>query len=279
MTRVAVAQLDAGGGHDRALADAVAAVHAAADAGAALVVLPEYASGWAPRLGPELAVPADGAFVAALRGVARQRVVAVVAGVIVPALETVADAADAAGAAGVAEPRAVNLALAIGPDGALLGEYAKVHLFDAFGTRESDALVAGDPAAAPLVFDLDGLRFGVETCYDLRFPESARRLADAGAQVVVAIAAWASGPGKVDQLGVLARARAIENTAYLLLASQHGSGRSGHSAIVDPLGVVLAEAGDEPAVLTADLDPAHLAAVRTRVPVLEHRRYTVVPRG
>jgi predicted amidohydrolase len=211
-------------------------------------------------------VPVDGAFVAALQDAARQRHVSIVVGVIVPGRET------------GAESRSANVALAIGPDGVVLGAYAKVHLFDAFGTRESDALVAGDPAAAPLVFDVDGLRFGVQTCYDLRFPESSRRLADAGAQVVIAIAAWASGPGKVDQLGVLARARAIENTAYLMLASQHGTGRSGHSAVVDPLGAVLAEAGDRAALLTVDLDAARVAEVRARVPVLEHRRYDVVPR-
>lgn len=269
--RVAVAQLDAGRGPDRALADAVAAVHAASDAGAVAVILPEYASGWAPRLGPELAVRADGAFVEALRDVARRRGVTVVAGIVVPG----PDEEPGRGANG----RAVNLALVIGPDGTIRGDYAKVHLFDAFGTRESDALVAGDPAATPLTFDVGGLRFGVETCYDLRFPESARRLADAGAQVIVVIAAWASGPGKVDQLGVLARARAIENTAYLLLASQHGPGRSGHSAVVDPLGVVLDEAGDEAGLITADLDPARVAEVRARVPVLDHRRYDVVPRA
>lgn len=271
MTRVAVAQLDAGHGGERALADAVAAVHSGADAGAALVILPEYASGWAPRLGPDLAVAADGAFVEALRDVARARGVTVVAGIVVSGPDD--------GHGPRASPRSVNVALAIGPDGAILGEYAKVHLFDAFGTRESDALVAGDPAATPLTFDVDGLRFGVETCYDLRFPESARRLADAGAQAIVVIAAWASGPGKVDQLGVLARARAIENTAYLLLASQHGAGRSGHSAVVDPLGAVLDEAGDEAALIIADLDPARVAEVRARVPVLDHRRYDVVPRS
>lgn len=268
--KVAVAQLDAGHGHDRALTEAVEAVHAAADAGAALVVLPEYASGWAAHLGPDLTVPTDGAFVAALQDAARQRGIAVVAGIIAPGHEAAGDGS---------QGRAVNVALAIGPDGALRGDYAKVHLFDAFGSRESDALVAGDPAAEPLVFELEGLRFGVETCYDLRFPESTRRLTDAGAQVVVAIAAWASGPGKVDQLGVLARARALENTAYLLLASQHGAGRSGHSAVVDPLGVVLAEAGDASALLLAELDPARVAQVRSRLPVLDHRRYDVVPRA
>jgi predicted amidohydrolase len=265
MTRVAVVQLDASRGPAAAQDEAVAAVERAADGGAELVVLPEYASGWAPRLGPELAVAEDGPFVTSVQAVARRRGVSVVVGVVVPP-------------GGAAADRCANRALTIGPDGALLGAYTKVHLFDAFGTRESDALVAGDPGAPPLVLDVGGLRFGVLTCYDLRFPEVARRLVDAGAHVLVAIAAWASGPGKADQLGVLARARALENTCYLLLASQNGPGRAGHSAVVDPLGVVLAQAWDEDRLLTADLDPAVVEQVRARVPVLEHRRYAVVPR-
>lgn len=264
MTRVAVVQLDAAGERGAVRDRAAAAIREAAEAGAALVVLPEYASGWAPSPGPELVEPIDGPFVRAVRDAARRHHVGVVVGVVTPA----------AGA----DPRATNLALAVGPDGAVLGSYAKVHLFDAFGWRESDALAPGPADAPPLVFDAGGLRFGVLTCYDLRFPESARRLVDAGADVVIAIAAWAGGPGKAEQLGVLARARAIENTAYLLLASQCGPGRTGRSAVVDPLGVVLAEAaGDGEASLLADLDRSVVIGVRAQVPVLDHRRYAVVP--
>lgn len=267
MTRVAVVQLDAGHGAEDATARSVAAVEHAADDGAGLVVLPEYASGWAPRLGPELAVTMDGPYLHALREVAARRGVAVVAGVILPG-----------GAGGAREHRCANRAVAIGSDGTVLGGYTKVHLFDAFGVRESDALVAGPADAPPLTVDVGGLRFGVLTCYDLRFPEVARRLVDAGAHALVVIAAWASGPGKAEQLDLLARARALENTAYLLLASQHGPGRTGHSAVVDPLGLVLARAGaEEEAVLGADLDEGRVAEIRARVPVLANRRYGVVP--
>jgi predicted amidohydrolase len=266
VTRVAVVQLDAGHGPDRALRDALRAVERAADDGAALVALPEYTSGWAPRIGLELAVSTDGSLVRALQDVAARRRIAVVVGVVVAAERS--------------DGRCANLALAIGPDGALVGGYTKVHLFDAFGVRESDTLVAGAPDAEPLVLEVGGLRFGVLTCYDLRFPEVARRLVDAGADVLVAIAAWASGPGKADQLDVLTRARAMENTAYLMLASQSGEGRTGHSAIVDPLGVVLSRAGDDgDAVLTAELAADRVAEVRARVPVLANRRYAVVPRS
>ncbi len=268
MTRVAVVQLDASGTRGDARRRAADAVERAADAGADLVVLPEYASGWAQDLGPDLLERLDGPFVTAVREAARRRAVSVVVGVVVPSEE-------APGAA-----RGSNLALFLRPDGEILGSYEKVHLFDAFGTRESDALVPGAPDAPALVVDVAGLRFGVLTCYDLRFPESARRLVDDGAQVVVAIAAWASGPGKADQLRVLARARALENTSYLLLASQCGHGRTGHSCVVDPWGRVLEEAdGDAARVVVADLDPSEVAKARRRMPVLENRRYSVVPRS
>lgn len=271
MTRVAVAQLDAGRARDVARRQAVDAVERAAETGADLVVLPEYASGWTPDLGPDLVEDLDGPFVTELRRVARSRAVAVVAGVVAPAAAALEELD--------ADPRGANLALAVDPGGEVVGTYTKVHLFDAFDTRESEALVPGPPEAPPLVLDAGGLRFGVLTCYDLRFPESARRVVDAGADVLVVIAAWASGPGKVDQLRVLARARALENTSYLVLASQCGAGRTGHSGVVDPWGVPVVEAGASgDQILVADLDEGAVADARRRVPVLRHRRYAVVPR-
>ncbi|ACQ79341.1 Nitrilase/cyanide hydratase and apolipoprotein N-acyltransferase [Beutenbergia cavernae DSM 12333] len=268
--RVAVVQLDASGDPASSRAAAVDAVESAAEAGAALVVLPEYASGWAPRLGPELAV-AD-SFVPALQEAARRSGAAVVAG-------TVERGAD--------QSRGRNVAVAIGADGSVSGTYAKVHLYDAFGVRESDFLDAGAPDddGAPLVVDVIApsggvVRVGVLTCYDLRFPESARVLVDAGADVLAIGAAWAAGEHKADHLRTLARARAIENTSWLLLASQCGRGRTGRSAVIDPLGVVESEAdGEAPAVVVADVSAARVARVRATNPALAHRRYAVVPRA
>lgn len=186
----------------------------------------------------------------------------------------------------------------------VVGRYAKVHLYDAYGARESDLFDAGDPAAdgAPLVIEVAGpegdpVRVGVLTCYDLRFPEAARALTDGagGCDVIVLGAAWAAGEGKADQLRTLVRARAIENTAYVALASQAGRGRVGGSAVIDPRGVVLAEVGpgsdagcvgapgDDVApgaarIAVADVDLADLARVREVSPVLAHRRYRVVAR-
>ncbi|WP_024285380.1 carbon-nitrogen hydrolase family protein [Cellulomonas sp. KRMCY2] len=244
---------------NRALA--VAAVRGAADDGASLVVLPEYAARFDPRgPGPDHAEPVDGPFVTALQDVTRSTGVVVVAGTLLP---------------GNRADRAVNAVVVVGPDG-LAGLYRKVHLYDAFGRRESDRLEAGPADVPPVVVTVGDLHVGVMTCYDLRFPESARRLVDGGATVLVVPAAWAAGEHKADHWRTLLRARAIENTAYVLGAAQQGAGVVGDSLVVDPLGQVLAESsGPSPAV--AELDPAWVAAVRERNPSLANRRYGVVP--
>lgn len=261
---VAVVQLAAGSDTTAAAERTATAVRDAARGGARLVVLPEYASGWAPRLTPELAQGADGPFLTGLRAAAAETGVWVVAGTMIPT---------------GGEGRCENVAVLVGPDGQVAGEYRKVHLFDAFGVRESEVLDGG-PAGGQnlLTAEVGGLRVGVATCYDLRFPEIFRLLADAGAQVLVVIAAWADGPGKADQLEVLARARALENTSYLLLASQPGPGRVGRSAIIGPLGAVIDQgAANDDVILHAVLTADELAQARAAVPSLSHRKFHVVP--
>jgi predicted amidohydrolase len=177
-----------------------------------------------------------------------------------------------------AEPdKAVNAVVAIDGGGVLMGVYRKVHLYDAFGSRESDVLEPGPADAEPLVITVAGLRFGVLTCYDLRFPESARRVVDAGADVLVVPAAWVEGPLKAMHWRALAVARAIEDTAAVVAVGMAGRGVTGRSLVVGPDGVVVLEMDDEPGLATADLDPALIARVRAANPSLENRRYRVVP--
>ena len=125
----------------------------------------------------------------------------------------------------------------------------------------------------PATFDLLGFGVGLMTCYDLRFPELARLLVDRGADVLVVPAAWVAGPRKVEHWRTLVRARAIENTVFVVAAAQPGPRYTGHSMVVDPLGDVLAEAGEEAAVLRATLDRELLDDARRTNPSLANRRF------
>jgi predicted amidohydrolase len=233
----------------------------AASRGAELVVFPEAAArdfgDPSEPLAP-VAEPLDGPFTGTVAALARKHGLVVAAGM----LERIHGS-----------PRVYNTVVVAGPDGDLLGIYRKLHLFDAFGYRESDRIRAGD--GTTLVFQQGDFRFGVLTCYDLRFPELARDLVDQGANVLLVPAAWVHGPLKEDHWVTLARARAIESTSYLLGSGQVGNLYSGRSLIVDPLGVVVAALADRPGVAVAEIDAERIAEVRERLPSLRHRRYGV----
>jgi predicted amidohydrolase len=243
-------------------ANLATATHLIADAaarGTSLVVLPENAMysnlDQSADVRPA-AEPVDGPFAQAIAQAAKSAGVAAIAGMTeVPG----------------ADGRCSNAVLAIDEEGRTLAVYRKVHLYDAFGHRESDRIVPHAPSA--LVFERDGLRFGVMTCYDLRFPEMARFLVDAGAEVLIVPAAWVAGPAKEDHWTTLARARAIENTTYVLACGQTGPVSVGHSAIIDPMGQIVAGAGEAPGFVTAWIDRARLDAVRLSNPSLANRRF------
>ena len=296
MLRVHVAGIRSGLDAAANVALAVDAVTVAAADGAGLVVLPEYASRFDPRgIGPDEAESLDVGFVPALQEAARVCRVAVIAGttipgtpvpgatdpgLVTPGLATTGSTTTGSTTTDVAAPgvqRAVNAVVAIDASGELVGIYRKVHLYDAFGHRESDRFEAGPADAPPLLMEVGGLVVGVMTCYDLRFPESARRLVDAGAQVIAVPAAWAAGEHKADQWLTLLRARAVENTAYVIGAAQQGPDVTGLCVVVDPEGVIRAQSVAAALPVVAGLDPDLVAAVRERNPSLVNRRYVVVP--
>ncbi len=270
--RVGVGQFAAGRDVRRNRERVVELIRRAGDAGADLVVLPEASQhpfgGPADRLA-DVAEPLDGPFATA-----------------------VAEAAAAAGLVAVAgmfesipgDERVFNTVVAAGPRGPL-GHYRKLHLFDALGWRESDRIRAAgldpaDPAAALLTLDLGELTVGVLTCYDLRFPELARALVDAGATLLALPSAWVAGPLKEAHWLTLVTARAIENTCYVAAADQAPRDYAGQSVVVDPMGVPLARLGEvDGAVAVAEVSAERVKAVREVLPTLNHRRYTVVPRG
>src|SRR6202040_1239803 len=179
--------------------------------------------------------------------------------------------------------KAANRAFLIDRKGDIAARYDKIHMFDvdlANGEsyRESRSFRPGESA---VVADLPWGRLGLTICYDLRFPALFRALAEAGASFLAIPSAFTRQTGEAHW-HVLMRARAIENTCYVLAAAQggkHENGREtfGHSLVVDPWGRVIAEGGAEPGVVMAEIAPADVATARARIPSLQHgRRFEVI---
>ena len=267
--RVAAVQMSSQEDVPKNLARAAQLVARARDGGADVVLLPENFA----YLGPE-----DG-----------KRAIAEPVGGEPggPILEAVAEAARRAGvhviAGGMPEraadpARPYNACVVVAPDGTTAGKYRKVHLFDVDvgdGQRycESASTTPGD---APVTISIDGFSVGLSVCYDLRFPELYRKLAEAGSEVLVVPAAFTLATGK-DHWHVLLRARAIESQAYVVAAAQWGThprGRRtyGKSLIADPWGDVIAQSPEGEGVVIADVERAYLMHVRANLPSLRHRR-------
>ena len=179
--------------------------------------------------------------------------------------------------------KAVNRSFLIDRRGDIVARYDKIHMFDvdlAGGEsyRESNTYRAGDLA---VVADLPWGRIGLTICYDLRFPALYRALAEAGASFLAIPSAFTRQTGEAHW-HVLLRARAIENGCFVFAAAQGGKHENdretfGHSLIIDPWGRILAEGGTEPGVILAEIDPAEVAAARTKIPSLHHgRRFELI---
>lgn len=183
----------------------------------------------------------------------------------------------------VSDTKTANRSFLFAPDGRVTARYSKIHLFDvalASGEvyRESNTVAGGDEA---VVADTEFGPIGLSICYDLRFPQLYRRLAQKGAFLFTVPSAFTVPTGEAHW-HVLLRARAIENGAFVIAPAQggtHANGRKtyGHSLIVAPWGEVLAEAGTEPGVIVAEIDPALSALARARVPNLQHDRLFAGP--
>ncbi len=178
----------------------------------------------------------------------------------------------------IAEARVANRSYLIGPAGDIAARYDKLHMFDvdlAGGESYRESEYYG-PGSKAVLADLPWGRLGMTICYDLRFPALYRALATAGADLIAIPAAFTKQTGQAHW-HVLVRARAIETGAFVLAATQgglHENGREtfGHSMIVSPWGEILAEAGEDPGVVFADIDLALSAEARARIPALKHGR-------
>jgi predicted amidohydrolase len=269
---VAAVQLNSRDDKASNIAAAEAGIARAAERGAQLVVLPELWTYLGPAQGNRPnAEPIPGP-VSELLGALAQRYGLVLHGGSIFELP--------AGSSPDAHP--FNTSLVFGPDGQLVTTYRKLHLFDATPDetaepyRESASVSAGNEIVTA---EIEGLKLGLATCYDLRFPELFRALALRGAEMILLPAAFTLETGR-DHWEPLIRARAIENGCYVVAADHFGSfpprrTTFGHSMIVDPWGAVLAQAPDEPTVVVTEIDLDRVADVRRRIPSLANRRADV----
>jgi len=257
---IAVAQFAPGSDSAENLATITRLAETAVERGASLVVFPEYSSYFTPTMGRDwvdAAQPLDGEFVTGLASLSARLGIHLIAGV----LEQTDD------------PDRLSNTLVAFDRGQRVAIYRKIHLYDAFGQRESDWVVAG-PLDAPQTFEWGGLTVGLQTCYDIRFPESMRRVADAGADLVAVPAEWVRGPLKEQHWRTLVTARAIENIIYIAAADQAPPIGAGNSMIVDPMGVEIATIGESTDVAVAWVSPTRVASARATNPALSLRRIT-----
>lgn len=243
----------------------------AAEAGADLAVLPELAAFFDPRHdqgpGPH-GEAVDGPFATAIAAAAADHHIAVVVGML-----------EAPGPQPGPQPggeRDYNTLLAFSATGEPWGSYRKIHLYNAFGYRESDVYLPGE-ITQPLLITVAGARVAALTCYDLRFPEIFRWVVDAGADVVVLPSAWIVGPAKEHHWHTLLTARAIENTVYVAGAGQTGPVCCGQSRIIDPMGTTIAGIGEQPGLAVGEIDVARVGEVRRTNPSLANRRFGIRP--
>jgi predicted amidohydrolase len=262
---VAVAQMTSTTDVERNLATAESLVAQAAGRGAGFVGLPEnFASLRAEGQPPPEPQDLDGPWVRRMADLARRHRVTVLLGSLPERVP--------------GDPRVRNTSVLLGPDGATLAVYRKIHLFDIDlpgmeHLKESKAVLPGEEVVTA---ETALGTVGLSICYDVRFPELYRELARRGARVLCVPSAFTERTGKAHW-EVLLRARAIENLAYVLAPAQvghHGGGRASHgqAMIVDPWGVVLAQVPDGEGVALAELDFERLERLRRELPALSHAR-------
>ncbi|HLG65739.1 MAG TPA: carbon-nitrogen hydrolase family protein [Ktedonosporobacter sp.] len=264
--KIAVVQLNTRDHPDENMAAVEQALDRAAAMGAQFVSLPEYWTYLGPYAGFDGAAQTlSGPAIELLQAKARKHKVIVHGGSIVEP-----------------HPQQVgkfqNTSVLINRDGDIVAVYRKIHLFDVVLSNgekhlESERIVPGD---AVVTAEVDGITFGLSVCYDLRFPELYRSLALQGAQILLVPAGFTLHTGR-DHWEVLLRARAIENLCYVVASAQVGTyppGRQcfGRSMVIDPWGLVLAQAQDLPTVIMTEIDLEQIDRVRAQIPSLEHRR-------
>ena len=268
--RIACLQVNTGNDLAANLATLKDMVAEAAKGGARFVLAPEYClmMDGSGRVMRERALPQDGGDVLPqLQALAREQRVWLLPGSLTLKTD---------------DERIANRSLLIADDGRVVAAYDKIHMFDVTlpdgkVIRESSSYRPGERA---VVAQTPWGRLGMTICYDLRFPHLFRALAQQGAQFIAVPSSFQRQTGTMHWHALL-KARAIENACYIFapaMCGEHAGNRQtyGHALIVDPWGEVLADGGEEPGIVYADIDPARVAKIRGMMPSLEHDRPYVV---
>lgn len=167
-------------------------------------------------------------------------------------------------------PKVYNTAVLISPNGDIKGVYRKIHLFDAYGYRESNYM---EPGSSPSpVIDIGKAKIALSICFDIRFPELYRIYALSDAELIAIPSAWYRGPLKEETLSFLARSRAHENTIYIAIANQYSQDFTGRSMVIDPLGTIILDLGIGEKYVEYTIDVDYIYEVRKMLPVLELRK-------
>ncbi len=259
MPKFALIQFSSGPNKEENLDRALNIIRGLPD-GVDMAVFPEYIMGYpeeglTPEFVSEIAEPLDGPFISSFREVAREKGT----WLLVNFFEK--------GGKGVR-----NINVIVDRYGSIIAKYAKIHLFDIYGYRESDIFERGREVT---IFDFEGLKVGVATCFDVRFPELFRKMALKGANVFLLPAAWYIGPAKEEQWLLMGRARAHENVAFMIAVGNTGKPFIGRSFVADPYGVVRMDLGRGERVGLFDLDKEEIEKARETLPLLDLRREEV----
>jgi len=263
MIKIAIAQVQSSTDKAVNLKIALRLVDQAKSQGAELVAFPEFLMAFSPASQSAAVLTAvaesvDGAFVAALRKSAKEAKLGVLAAIY----ET-----------SPISHRVYDTAVWLDAVGNIASVYRKLHLYDAFGFKESDKFHPGADIA-PLV-NFGDAHCGTMICYDLRFPELARMLTLDGANILFAPSGWVQGDLKVEHWQTMIKARALENGCFVIAPNQVGNIYTGHSMAVDPLGRTLVDLQEKEGLAVIDIDLTMVKEVREKLPLLQNRRTDV----
>jgi predicted amidohydrolase len=267
MNKIAIAQVTSSTDKQSNLKTALGLIKEAKNKNAELIAFPEFLMAFSPASQSaeeltQVGESVDGAFITALCDAAKANGIAIIA----PIYETSS-----------VPNRVFDSAVWIDAKGNVAAVYRKLHLYDAFGFKESDKFHPGADVA-PLVNSADA-RFGTMICYDLRFPEMARMLAVAGANILVAPSGWVQGDLKVEHWQTMIKARALENGCFVIAPNQVGNIYTGHSMAVDPLGRTLVDLAEREGLEVIELELKLVNEVREKLPLLKNRRTDVYARS